>query len=117
MKTKKFNTIAGALLGVIPKDKTYFFVWHSLKKGERIKEHHHNKANEWLIADNGGISVTIGHETKQFVPKGKAIVVFLPKKKRHALVALATTSYMVVRDRDDRVIYPPHLLSSTAYLS
>jgi|GEM_PF-3384208 len=105
MKIKKFDTLAKALLGIVPKDSTYFFVWHSLKRGERIREHHHNKANEWLIADHGGFSVTIGNETRQFFPRDKAIVVFLPKKKRHAFIALKKIFYAVVRDKEDQVIY------------
>jgi hypothetical protein len=105
MKIKKFNTITGALFGSTKKDKTYSFVWHRLKKGECIREHYHNEANEWLIAAGGGLSVTIGRETRQFFSKGAAIVVFLPKKKKHSLIALTTVSYFVIRDKDDRVIY------------
>jgi len=105
MKIKKFNTIADALFGSTKKDKTYSFVWHRLKRGERIREHYHNEANEWLVAAGGDLLVTIGRETRQFSSKGAAIVVFLPKKKKHSLVALTAASYFVIRDKEDRVIY------------
>jgi len=105
MKIKKYKSLKEALKDITEKDKEYVFIRHSLRAGEKIKTHYHNKANEFLIIDQGKFEVELEKEKRTFNLKGQAISIIFPKNKKHSLSTLTSIPYFVIRDKKDNSIY------------
>ena len=105
MEITEFPNVKAVIEAITKEDKDYIFVRHKLKRGQTIKLHYHNKANEWIVIDAGKFRVMLDAEEKIFDVKGQAIAIYLPQKQKHALWAISEISYFVLRDKEDTTIY------------
>lgn len=105
MKIKKYKNLKSAIESVTKKDKECIFVRHSLKRGDKIGLHYHKKANEFIVVDKGKLKVILEGVERTFSIKDQAITIYLPKNKKHALLALSAISYFVLRDEKDDSIF------------
>lgn len=104
MEIKEYADLKEAIGLLMAIDKEYVLIKHTLNAGEEIKSHYHEKANEWVIADNGEFVIRVGDEQQRFDANGRAIAVCLPKNIRHSFVALSDVSYFVLRDELNEII-------------
>lgn len=105
MNITEFPNVKVAIEAITKEDKNYIFVRHKLKRGQTIKLHYHNKANEWIVIDVGKFRVMLEAEEKILNVKGQAVAISLPRKQKHALWAISAISYFVFRDKEDTTIY------------
>ena len=105
MKERGFIDFKEAIDSFIVKDHDYTFVQHTLEEGEEIKSHYHQKANEWLIIDNGWFTVKIGDKETSFSLHNNVLLIHFPKGKVHSFSARSKVSYFVFRDNEDKSIY------------
>jgi hypothetical protein len=106
MNAKIFKNLKTALEETVQKDRDYIFIRHTLKNGEGIRLHYHEKANEWVALDSGCVHIRVGKEEKEFCPeKGEIIVIKLPKLSKHSLIAKSNLTYFVLRDQKDKTTY------------
>jgi quercetin dioxygenase-like cupin family protein len=106
MNIKNYKNLKEALEAVVKDDRDYILIRHTLKKGDEIKRHYHEKANEWLILDSGCVQVRIGGEEKEVRPKkGDTISLRFRSISKHSLLAKSNLSYFVLRDKKDNSIY------------
>lgn len=105
MEIKEYADLKEAIGSLMTIDKEYVLVKHTLNAGEEIMPHCHEKANEWVIADNGKFVIRVGDEQQRFNANGRAISICLPKKTRHSLAALSEVSYFVLRDEINEIIH------------
>ena len=106
MDIKKFDSIKETMSSVLNLDVEYRILTHNLKKGERIKKHYHPEANERVILDNGKVSFFYKDKWTEIKPEnGSVIVVSVPPKTVHGLIAKTKTQYLVIRDREAETVY------------
>ena len=105
MKIKKHKNIKIAIEDTIKELTHYVFIRHILSPKDKIRLHYHEKADEFIIIDEGKFKIRLGDEEKTFDLKNQAITIYLPKRRRHALIALSRISYFVFRDIEDTTIY------------
>lgn len=105
MEIKDYADLKEAIGSLMALDKEYVLVKHTLNAGEEIMSHCHEKANEWVITDNGEFAIRVGDEQQRFNVKGRVTVICLPKKTRHSLAALSEVSYFVLRDEINEIIH------------
>ena len=105
MKIKKYKNIKAAIEKTTKESANYVFVRHILNPKDKIRLHYHEKANEFIIVDEGKFKIRLGDEEKTFDLKNQAITIYLPKRRRHTLIALSRISYFVFRDIEDTTIY------------
>jgi mannose-6-phosphate isomerase-like protein (cupin superfamily) len=105
MKTIKFSTTDEAIRSFTKEDEDYIFVRHVLAPEEKIEEHYHKKANEWIVIDNGKFMISIGGKKEHFDLQNEIVVICFPKGKTHYFLAKNKVSYFVFRDCEDEIIY------------
>lgn len=106
MKTKTFSSLKEAISSVLVRDTEFRILTHRLTKWKRIKNHHHPDTSEWVIFNEGDINFFYKNEWLKIKPgKGKVIVVSIPPKIVHGLVAVSPTHYLVIRDKEVETIY------------
>ncbi len=100
-----FESFKKALESLTFEDDEYILVRHLLKPGKEIKFHHHPKATEWLIINNGIFDVQIENELKRYRIIYQTAVFLFPKGKNHTIKAVTEIEYFVLRDKKDAIIY------------
>jgi hypothetical protein len=102
MKVEIFDFSVDYLKKITKLDKEYDNRSHKLKKGEVIEPDIH-ESNEWIILRGGECEIIIGKESRKFhLSSYDWTVVFVPRKKRHSLIALSDIYYHVLRDKPAR---------------
>ena len=105
LKPAPSPNVCEVLLALMQMDQEYVIVRHRLDAAESIAEHFHPKANEWVIIERGAIEVTIDGAKRKHHLDGTALAIPFPAGARHALKALSAVEYVVLRDREDEIIY------------
>jgi len=105
MEIRNYKNFKEAIEKITKESTDYIFVRHTLNPKDKIKLHYHNKANEFIIIDKGKFKIRLENEEKIFNLKNQVIAIYLPKKQKHALLALTKISYFVFRDIEDITIY------------
>jgi len=109
MKINEYNSFQEAIRSLTQEDEEYILVRHVLKAGEKVKEHYHPRANEWIIVNivEGKLVIWLGDKMKKidFSDYLSPVAIFLPAGVKHSLLAISPISYSVLRDRKDKTIY------------
>jgi quercetin dioxygenase-like cupin family protein len=105
MEVKKYKNLKEAIKEITKESRDYVFVRHTLNLGDEIKLHYHNKANEFIIIENGKFKVRLEDEKKIFNLKNQVIAIHFPKEQKHTILALTSISYFVFRDTEDASIF------------
>ena len=102
-----YSNSVSAMLSFMPIDRNYTIVWHNLNSEEEIRAHYHPKANEWIIVNYGRFEITINEKSYDCdVGLDEFMVIPLPKKSMHSILAKTNLVYVVIRNRKDRIVYP-----------
>jgi mannose-6-phosphate isomerase-like protein (cupin superfamily) len=87
-------------------EKRYLFERRELEKGEMIKWHFHRKTDEIIIVDEGAFLLAIEEERIPFFLEkgGEAMVIYLSKGRKHALLPISEISFWVYKTQEDGMV-------------
>lgn len=107
MEVKTFKNSEEAIWSFVKNHRGYHLYPHKFETRGEAEFHYHRKAQEWLIVSQGKFILWLGDENRTFDLKKDqgAIVIHLPRGKKHALMALSKIKYFVIRDKKDQNIY------------
>jgi len=99
LRIEEYSSLEDAFDENMVKDVDHVLIRHSYMKGRRIMPHVHPEADEWVISSRGHFRISSRGEEREFdLDGGKAIVVFYPAGRDHALEVLGERlDYFVMR--------------------
>jgi quercetin dioxygenase-like cupin family protein len=100
------NSLDQSLFNLLPKDKEFVVVTHTLQIGETIKTHYHPNTTEWIILPKGQVEISADNVSEDVeVPEGVFVTVTILPTVKHGLVAKTPVDYFVVRNKNSDIIY------------
>ena len=105
MHIENHPNLKSAIEAATKAEKRYSFERHELKAGEGIPWHSHPEADEIIVADEGLFWLAEEKQRELFwFEEGKgAKVIFLPRRKRHALISITGVAYLVYKTKIDEI--------------
>jgi len=110
MQIRRFGGLEEALRHLTSVDKDYVLVRHELPAGERVPEHLHPYADEWVIVDHTTLKFYLDFEEIR-VAANETVAMHVPKSRLHALLTLEPSRYTVLRDMDDSTLFLDDILA------
>lgn len=92
------------LVSVVPEKEYRYFVMHELSPDETVSEHIHPSSREFIIIIRGSGILKVGDESKTFCADERVTVAEIPKGVKHLFMASTSTTYFVLRDKEDTTI-------------
>ena len=96
-----------ALDAVMRPEKEMICVRHVSKAGQSIPWHYHPEVGEVIIVGQGIFWLALEKQRELFWLEAEDgyKVIFLPRRKRHALVPITPVDYLVFKARKDEIIH------------
>jgi len=96
-----------AINAVMQPEKEMICIRHALKAGESIPWHYHPETDEMIIVGKGIFWLALEKQRELFwFEAGDGYkVIFLPRRKKHALVPITPVDYLVYKIRKDEIVY------------